>query len=305
MAVAVTEAMFSGFICTWPWPMAFAAWSGPSTAGTLPSKETMPVFQSSRPSPNRSCASWVRDRVVSGFSSMSLMKAVLQERRKLLARVAPSFGSMPVRFLKVWLRHTASSVQGAGPFIEVTPLSMSIAAVTIFIVEPGATLPWKAALKPSARWLATASTSPVLGFTATTDDSANPFTAFSAAACTPALSVVRSRPGSPSARVSSGVSAAASPEAPSGWRTTSSTPGVPPASAPYFWRRVSRIGPREGYVSFVSTVPSRSTASMGGCADSSVTRVSPCWRSGCTTDGFQSTSARPVVFPRTTVSSLL
>src|SRR5690606_1463536 len=122
----------------------------------------------------------------SGFSSMSLTKAVLQERGKLLARVAPSFGSMPVRFLKVWLFHTALGGQGAGPFIEVTPLSMSMAAVTIFMVEPGATWPWKAALNPSARWLATASTSPVLGFTATTDDSANFFTACSAAACTPA-----------------------------------------------------------------------------------------------------------------------
>lgn len=72
--------------------------------------------------------------------------------------------------------------------------------------------------------------------------------------------------------------------------------------SPYFSRSASRIGPSEGYFSFVRTTLFRSTASMGGLADSPVTSVSPSCISGCRTDGFQSTSAFPVVSPRTTVS---
>ncbi len=300
IAVEVTEAMFSGLIWTWPCPIAPAARSGPPTAGTLPSKEAMPVFQLSCPSPKRCSASCVSEASVSGFSSMSLMKAVLQDRMKLLASVAFSSGRMFVRFLNVWLCHTAVSGQGAGPFIEVTPLSMSIAAVTIFMVEPGAACASKAALKPSVRLLATARTSPVLGLTATTDDCANRLTAFSAAACAPGLIVVVSLPGLPLARVSSGVSATPSPAC----RITSSMPGVPPASLPYLARRSSRTGPREGYFSFVSSVPSRPTASIGGLADFSVTSVSSFFSPGWTTAGCQSTSARPVVSPRTIFSLL-
>ncbi|MGC0426684.1 hypothetical protein RKD32_003039 [Streptomyces sp. SAI-195] len=208
---------------------------------------------------------------------------------------------MPVRFLKVWLCQVAVSGQGAGPFIEVTPLSMSMAAVMIFMVEPGATVPWKAALNPSVRLFATASTSPELGFTATTEDSPYRFTAFSAAACTLALRVVSSFPGLPSVSVSSGVSGASA----AACRTASSTPGVPPALSPYFSRSLARIGPSEGYFSLLSTAPSRPTAWICGVADSAVTRVSPSFRSGWTTEGFQSTSARPLVSPRTTVSVLL
>lgn len=101
MAVAVTEAMFSGFIWTWPCPMALAARSGPPEAGTLPSKETMPVCQLSCPSPKRSWASWVSEESVRGFSSTSLMKPVLQERMKVLARVALMLGFMVVMLWKV------------------------------------------------------------------------------------------------------------------------------------------------------------------------------------------------------------
>lgn len=140
----------------------------------------------------------------------------------------------------------------------------------------------------------------MLGFTATTEDSPYRFTAFSAAACTLALSVVSSFPGFPSVSVSSGVSGVLATVC----RTASSTPGVPPACAPYRSRSVARTGPSEGYFSFVSTVPSRPTAWICGVADSVVTRVSPSFRSGWTTDGFQSTSARPLVSPRTTVSVL-
>ncbi len=297
MAVAVTEAMFSGFICTSPCPIMLAAVFGPPEAGTAPSNEGTPVFQSSRPIPKRSCASLVREST--STSSAYFTNAVLQERAKLSESVAFSCGAMPVRLWKVRLCQTAVSGQGAGPVASVMPWSMSVAAETIFMVEPGATLPRKAALNPSSRWLATASTSPVLGFTATTDDSAYCRTACSAAACTPALSVVRTLPALPFRSVSSVRSAVFS----SADRTASSMPGVPPALSPYFSRSWSRTGPREGYFSFVSTVPFRSTASTGGLAASPVTRVSPSSRPGYTTPGRQSTSAFPVVSPRTTVSS--
>ncbi len=114
---------------------------------------------------------------------------------------------------KVWLSETADGGQGAGPFAVVRPLSMRVAALMIFMVEPGARVPRRAASKPSLRLLATARISPVLGLRATTEDSGYAATAASAAACALALSVVGSLPGLPLARVSSGVSAAWLPSA--------------------------------------------------------------------------------------------
>ncbi|SCG07926.1 hypothetical protein GA0115255_123255 [Streptomyces sp. Ncost-T6T-2b] len=94
----------------------------------------------------------------------------------------------------------------------------------------------------------------------------------------------------------------------SGWDASAgsiqvSMPAEPPEVSPYFWRRVSRIGPSEGYFSFVSTVPLRSTASIAGVEDSPVFSVAPSVNCGCTTVGSQSTRALPVVRPRTTVNS--
>ncbi len=301
-AVAVTDAMFSGLIWTWPWPIRLAAVSGPPEAGTRPSNVGTPACQLFRPSPNRSSASRVRESTFT--SSAYFTNAVLQERAKLSARVACSSGTRPLRFWKVWLCQTADGGQGAGPFAVVRPLSMRVAALMIFMVEPGARSPRRAASKPSSRLLATASISPVLGLTATTEESGYFSTAFSAAAWALALSVVGSLPGLPLARVSSGVSAAWLPSAAAWWRITSSTPGRPPVLSPYRRRNSSRIGPRDGYVTRVSTLPSRSTASISGAAESPVVSVSPLRRRGWTTEGCQSTSARCEVSPRTTVSSL-
>lgn len=80
-------------------------------------------------------------------------------------------------------------------------------------------------------------------------------------------------------------------------------PAVPPTFSPYFSRSASRIGPSDGYFSFVSTLPLWSSAWIDGAEASPVFSDSPSARSGWITEGFQSTSARPVVRPRTTVSS--
>lgn len=64
-------------------------------------------------------------------------------------------------------------------------------------------------------------------------------------------------------------------------------------------------GASEGYFFGSSTLPLRSTASMGGLVASPVTRVSSARRSGWITDGFQATSGRPVALPRTTRRLLL
>lgn len=62
-------------------------------------------------------------------------------------------------------------------------------------------------------------------------------------------------------------------------------------------------GPSEGNFSAVSTVPLWSTASISGADGSPVTSFAPFVNFGWTTVGCQSTSAFPVVSPRTTVSS--
>lgn len=80
-------------------------------------------------------------------------------------------------------------------------------------------------------------------------------------------------------------------------------PGEPPVLSPYFSRRVSRIGPSDGYVSLSSTLPSWSTASIAAEDDSPVFSDAPSVSCGWTTVGCQSTRAFPVVSPRTTVSS--
>jgi hypothetical protein len=86
--------------------------------------------------------------------------------------------------------------------------------------------------------------------------------------------------------------------------TRSSMPALPPASLPYFSRRPSRTGPRDGYAASVIAPPSRSTALIGGVPDSPVTRVSPSFRSGWTTEDVQPTCGFPVPVSRTTVSEL-
>lgn len=108
------------------------------------------------------------------------------------------------------------------------PRSISIAAVTIFIVDPGARLPRIAALKPSLRLFATARMCPLLGWTAITEASGNFVTACSAAACTFASRYVLRVLGSPSTRVSRvrlGASLATG-------SIHTSAPGLPPALLP-------------------------------------------------------------------------
>ena len=182
------------------------------------------------------------------------------------------------------------------------PLSISVAAEMIFIVEPGASLPRNAALNSSARLLATASTSPVLGFTATTDDSEYSLTAFSAAACAPALSVVVSLPGL-ALRERDAASCRPLPR--------------PAPDRQFDARRAARTCRRtapavvqdrpEGGVLLLR----QHVAVPVHRLDRRVRRlardqgVPGSVRSGCSTVGCQSTSARPVVSPRTTVSSLL
>lgn len=82
-----------------------------------------------------------------------------------------------------------------------------------------------------------------------------------------------------------------------------SIPAVPPAFSPYLSRSASRIGPREGYFSLVSALPLWSTASIDGADASPVFSDAPAVSCGWITVGAQSTSGRPVVRPRTTVSS--
>ncbi len=168
-AVAVIEATFSGFMVICPCPMYAAAAEAPAASGTLPSAERMPVFQSS-PIPKTSRASF--DRAASSWtSSIRLMKAVLQDRAKAVANAASPGRS---KFFRLWKERPpqeASLVHCAGWSTAALPRSISIAAVTIFIVEPGARAPSIAALKPSLRWLATARMCPLLGLTATTEAS--------------------------------------------------------------------------------------------------------------------------------------
>ncbi len=85
--VAATEAMFSGFIRTPPWPMSEAAICAADCTGTEPSKDGTPIAQLSRDSPKTSCACRVRSEFCSFLAW--LMKAVLQERAKLALKVPP------------------------------------------------------------------------------------------------------------------------------------------------------------------------------------------------------------------------
>ncbi len=180
-----------------------------------------------------------------------------------------------------------------------TPCCIIIAAVTIFIVEPGACAPSRAALKPSAGLFATARIAPVDGSTAVTEARPYALTAFSAAAWTFASMVVLIVPGFPCRSTRRGVSATASlPES-----IQVSTPVVPPACAPYRCRRVSMITPSEGYFSLVSSPPFRSTALTEATFAVPVRRVASAVSFGWRTVGFHCTRGRPVVCPRTTVSS--
>lgn len=300
-AVAVMDAMLSAFIVILPCPMYEAAVSAPADCGTSPSRVTIPVCQS-RPMPKylRAVSPSAVPAMPFALSGLiALMKALLQERRKLSFSV-PFGMSKSSRLWKVTPSHwTVGGHSTAEPGPLTTPLSIIIAAVTIFIVEPGACAPCTAVLKPPAGLLAMARIAPVLGVTATTDAWPYFFTATSAAACTPASRVVCSRPSLPLVSVSSVWSGTF-------WSAdlmASSIPGVPPASSPYFLRSWSRTGPSDGYFSAASSTPLRSTALIGGVVALSVARESPLVSFGCTTVGDQSTSALPVVCPRTTVSS--
>ncbi len=82
----------------------------------------------------------------SSTSSMRLMKAVLQDRAKAFVKVSPSGREKPSSLVKALPYQDASGC--TGPVTSRSPrrAPSSMAAVTIFSVEPGAWVPMKAAL---------------------------------------------------------------------------------------------------------------------------------------------------------------
>ena len=133
----------------------------------------MPVCQF-RPMPKTSRASLVRS---SSLRSLACeMKALLQDAAKLCAKV-PFLISDLSRFWNFQPPCVKYLGHGCDLPGEVMPLSISIAAVTTFIVEPGASEPWVARLKPFSGELASARISPVLGLTAATEADFLPLTA--------------------------------------------------------------------------------------------------------------------------------
>ncbi len=260
----------------------------------------MPVCQF-RPMPKTSLACFVRSSSAS-LGAME-MKALLQDAAKLWAKV-PSLISVLFRFWNFQPPTVTNFSHGCGLPGAVRPLSMSIEAVTIFIVEPGASEPWVAVLKPFSGELAMARISPVLGLRATADAFGLPLTAFSAAACTLASRVVFKVPGVPlesTFSVSSGCCVALSPRA--RW-TDSSTPGLPSVFLPYLSRRLSSTPASAGCASLVSSAPLRSTALMGGASASPVRSTSPLPSFGCRMLGAQAIRGSPVSLSRLTVSEV-
>src|ERR1044072_2425034 len=151
--------MFSGFIRTPPCPISEAAIWAALCTGTDPSKLGTPMAQLFMDRPKTCSACLVRS---SFFRSGAwLMKAVLQERAKLALKVPPLISNLS-SFWNFQPPYVTYLGHGWTLSAEARPLSKSSADVTIFIVEPGASEPWKATLKPGLEF-ATARISPVDG----------------------------------------------------------------------------------------------------------------------------------------------
>src|SRR5690606_24228123 len=116
------------------------------------------------------------------------MKAVLQDRAK-LARKVPSLIWNLSRFWNFQPRYLKNLGHGCFSSTPARSFSSSIDAVTTFIVEPGASDPWNAVLKPREEFAA-ARISPVDGRSSTTDARGFFATCSSAAACSDGSSVV-------------------------------------------------------------------------------------------------------------------
>ncbi len=143
--VAAIDAMPSGLARTLPWPMnSLAAPAMLPSTGMSVSKFDRPVCQT-RPSPNTSLAS--EGRLFALRTSLPFsMNEVLQELMN--ASVSVYSGCAPLKSLPMDLPVTmVVSGQGIG-VLGVTPASSSAAAVSTFMVEPGAVAPENARFWP-------------------------------------------------------------------------------------------------------------------------------------------------------------